>query len=70
MKPKPNIDIDEEVSTCDPSCPFLVPFNHPYYSHSAFCSHLKKDLSWHDYWLSDCIREKTNEIAEGRNERA
>lgn len=46
---------------CDPSCPFLKEYGHPYYSASAWCFKLMKELSYYDYYIADCQEDKNND---------
>jgi hypothetical protein len=43
-------------------CPFLVPYQHPYFHHTAFCWHQMRDLEFYDYWLADCIGNEPDEL--------
>jgi hypothetical protein len=39
---------------CSPDCPFLAKWDHPFWHHTAWCSKMLRDLTWHDYWLPVC----------------
>lgn len=39
---------------CSPECPFLKPYEHPYYHHTAWCNRVEDDLIWWDYWIASC----------------
>jgi len=53
---------DEVSGHCDPKCPFLTPWDHPYFHHSAWCWKQMRNLGWYDYWLADCIESEPDEM--------
>lgn len=46
---------------CEPDCPFLKSYEHPYHHLTAWCWKQARDLDWHDYWLADCIQRDPDE---------
>lgn len=59
--PLQEIDAIHDGTHCDPDCPFLKPWFHPYYHHSAWCWKQGRDLVWYDYWMADCVEHKPDE---------
>lgn len=57
---------DTDSRTCDPSCPFLAQWSHPYWHHTAWCWKQMRDLDWHDYWLADCLDNAPSPLAQHR----
>jgi len=55
---------DDDSGHCDPGCPFLFPWDHPYLHHSAWCWKQMRNLGWHDYWLADCINNEPDRVLE------
>ena len=49
---------DVEHGLCNPNCPHLDKWKHPFWHNTAWCWHMMKDLSWYDYWIADCIDGK------------
>lgn len=39
---------------CSPECPYLNPYEHPYYMVTAWCSRDETELTWYDYWVASC----------------
>ena len=49
---------------CDPSCPYLQKWDHPFWHHTAWCWRNLVDLSWHDYWIAAFLRGDATDIME------
>lgn len=39
---------------CNNKCPFFEEYKHPYYSISAWCFKLMKELGYYDYYIAKC----------------
>ena len=53
---------DNDTGHCEPNCPFLKQWDHPYWHHTAWCWKQMRDLGWYDYWLADCINNEPDPI--------
>jgi len=52
--------VDEDNIHCG-DCPFLTPYDHPFYFHTAWCWKQMRSLNWHDWWLADCLDDEPDE---------
>ncbi len=43
-------------------CPFLAPYEHPFYRYSAWCWKQMRGLEWYDYWIADCAGNEPDEV--------
>ena len=55
---EPSPDIENEL--CNPDCPYLQKWDHPFYHSSAWCWKQMRDLKWHDFWIADCLFDSPN----------
>jgi len=45
---------------CMPECPFFKEYEHPYYSVSAWCFKLMKELGYYDYFIAKCQEDEND----------
>lgn len=59
---------------CKSTCPYMIPWEHPFWNHTAWCSYMLKDLFWYDgAHLCQCKREEPHpsmKLVDGRTENA
>ncbi len=48
------VPVVEDSGHCG-DCPYLAPYEHPFFHYSAWCWKQMRSLDWYDYWLADCI---------------
>ena len=55
------ISVDVENGLCNPDCPYLKEWEHPYYHLTAWCWKQMTDLGFYDYYIADCIDNEPRE---------